>query len=193
MVASFSLERVQKAPASFDPAKLLAFQTQYMQQVPLDEKVRRVRPFLDARGDRGRRRDACSAHRRGARRSHQGVRRHPRAGRRIFFGDEVPAWDDKAFAKRVMAPGAVDKLRRLSRVAGRRRRERVRRGDARRWSDAKRGSRRRGWALGDIVHAVRVAVTGVGGGPGLFDCLALLGRDRCLARIDRALQKAATT
>jgi len=39
------------------------------------------------------------------------------------------------------------------------------------------------------VHAVRVAVTGVAGGPGLFDCLALLGRDTCLRRIDAALAK----
>jgi len=50
----------------------------------------------------------------------------------------------------------------------------------------------RSWQLGDIVHAVRVAVTGVAGGPGLFDCLALLGRDTCLHRIDTALVKART-
>jgi glutamyl-tRNA synthetase len=34
---------------------------------------------------------------------------------------------------------------------------------------------------------VRVAVTGKGVGFGLFDTLAILGKDRCLARIDRAL------
>jgi glutamyl-tRNA synthetase len=42
--------------------------------------------------------------------------------------------------------------------------------------------------IGDIVHAVRVAVTGKAVGFGLFDTLAILGRDRCLARIDRALE-----
>jgi glutamyl-tRNA synthetase len=47
-------------------------------------------------------------------------------------------------------------------------------------------------ALGDIVHAVRVAVTGTAAGPGLFDCLALIGKDLCLRRIDRALAKART-
>ena len=35
--------------------------------------------------------------------------------------------------------------------------------------------------IGDIVHAVRVAVTGKGVGFGLFDTLAILGRERCLA------------
>lgn len=185
MVKSFSLERVQKAPASFDPAKLQAFQTHYMQQVPLDDKVRRVRPFVERAGitvDDDKLRRIVEA-----------------LGDRIkvfgdillqgayFFGDDVPSWDDKAFQKRVRAPGAADKLAAY-----------------RDWLDARDGAfdaaaleqataawlGERGWALGDIVHAVRVAVTGVGGGPGLFDCLALLGRDRCVRRIDAALARA---
>ena len=48
-----------------------------------------------------------------------------------------------------------------------------------------------GIKIGDIVHAVRVAVTGKAVGFGLFDTLAILGRERCLARIDRALKDAA--
>src|SRR5262249_50149848 len=39
MVELFSLERVNKAPASFDTKKLFAFQERYMQQVPLGQKV----------------------------------------------------------------------------------------------------------------------------------------------------------
>jgi len=39
------------------------------------------------------------------------------------------------------------------------------------------------------VHALRVAVTGKSVGPGVYDCLAILGRDACLARIDRALAR----
>jgi glutamyl-tRNA synthetase len=41
--------------------------------------------------------------------------------------------------------------------------------------------------IGDIVHTLRVAITGKSIGPGVYDCLAILGRDSCLARIDRAL------
>ena len=48
-----------------------------------------------------------------------------------------------------------------------------------------------GIKIGDIVHAVRVAVTGKAVGFGLFDTLAILGRERCLARIDRAIAAAA--
>ena len=45
----------------------------------------------------------------------------------------------------------------------------------------------KGIKIGQIVHALRVAVTGKAVGFGLFETLAILGRERCLARIDRAL------
>jgi glutamyl-tRNA synthetase len=38
-----------------------------------------------------------------------------------------------------------------------------------------------------LIHALRVAVTGKAVGAGMFETLVLLGRDRCLNRIDRAL------
>ena len=41
MIENFSLERVNPAPASFDPTKLLAFQAQYMRDLPLADKVAR--------------------------------------------------------------------------------------------------------------------------------------------------------
>ncbi len=46
MIDNFSLERVNKAPASFDPKKLWAFQDHYMQQLSTDEKVERMLPFV---------------------------------------------------------------------------------------------------------------------------------------------------
>jgi glutamyl-tRNA synthetase len=46
---------------------------------------------------------------------------------------------------------------------------------------------RRGVKIGDLVHAVRVAVTGKAVGFGLFETLAILGRERCGRRIERAL------
>ena len=46
-----------------------------------------------------------------------------------------------------------------------------------------------GIKIGQIVHALRVAVTGKSVGVGLFDALAILGRTRSLRRIDRALDR----
>jgi len=50
----------------------------------------------------------------------------------------------------------------------------------------------RGLGLGAIVHALRVAVSGKAVGFGLFDILAILGRERVVVRIDRALARLAT-
>ncbi|MDD5706056.1 MAG: glutamate--tRNA ligase [Kiritimatiellae bacterium] len=43
----------------------------------------------------------------------------------------------------------------------------------------------RGAGMGALVHPVRVAVSGSGEGPGLFEMLALLGRERVCARLRR--------
>ena len=45
----------------------------------------------------------------------------------------------------------------------------------------------RGWKVGDLFMAIRVAVTGRTATPPLFDTLVALGRDRVLERLDRAL------
>jgi glutamyl-tRNA synthetase len=45
----------------------------------------------------------------------------------------------------------------------------------------------RGWKAGDLFMAIRVAVTGRTATPPLFDTLVALGRERVLARIDRAI------
>ncbi|CAN5599556.1 glutamate--tRNA ligase [soil metagenome] len=46
----------------------------------------------------------------------------------------------------------------------------------------------RGWKAGDLFMSIRVAVTGRTATPPLFDTLVALGRDRVLARLDRALE-----
>jgi glutamyl-tRNA synthetase len=44
--------------------------------------------------------------------------------------------------------------------------------------------------IGQVIHAVRVAVTGKSVGLGLFDSLAILGRERVLRRIELAVARA---
>ncbi len=187
MIELFSLERVNKAPASFDCAKLMAFQQEYMKHVPLAEKVARVLPFLEKAGIVGAVDDAVR----------EKVARVVTAlGDRLrVFGDIVlqagfffadpAAYDEKAFDKRLRAPGAAERL-----------------GEYRGWLEAQAAFdapaleagttawlAERGLGLGDLVHAVRVAVTGTAVGPGLFDCVAVVGKEACLRRIDQALAR----
>ena len=44
-----------------------------------------------------------------------------------------------------------------------------------------------GRTMGDLVNAARVAITGQGIGPGLYDCLVILGRDDGRRRLAETL------
>ena len=46
-----------------------------------------------------------------------------------------------------------------------------------------------GLGMGPLAQAVRVAVTGSAASPGIYETLAVLGRERTLARLDRALER----
>ena len=50
MIEKFSLERVNKSPASFDPKKLQAFEDWHFQQLSLEQKIALATPFLEKAG-----------------------------------------------------------------------------------------------------------------------------------------------
>jgi len=192
MIRSFSLERVNRAPASFDPLKLMAFQERYMRAVPGDQKVRLVTPFLQRAGlVPDPLPESCAV---------QLSKIVKAAGDRIkvagdilefadFFtpDDELP-YDQAAFDKRLgKPPGAAERLRKFGdRLAS-----------AEEFDAAalerilQQFVESEGIKVGDIIHAVRVAVTGKSVGFGMFETLEILGRERCLARIQRALSRLA--
>jgi len=47
---------------------------------------------------------------------------------------------------------------------------------------------RRGMGAGKVIHPTRLAVSGRSGGPGLFEMMTVLGRERCVARLRRFLE-----
>ena len=190
MIAHFSLERVNRSAASFDPQKLLAFEERRMQALPIDEKVDAVVPFLQRLGlveaeptatERARAQSVVAAA--GDRIKVAGdVAQYPE----FFTGDEAFPYDEKAFAKRLGAPGAADRLRRFRTVLAT-----VEPFEAEALEAALHGFvAAEELKIGQVVHAVRVAVTGKGVGFGLFEALEILGRASTLARIDRALDAA---
>jgi glutamyl-tRNA synthetase len=46
----------------------------------------------------------------------------------------------------------------------------------------------RGVSAARLIHPTRLALTGMTFGPGLFELMAVLGRERCLRRLHRALE-----
>ncbi len=192
MLRCFSLERVNKAPASFDPEKLMAFQARAMQKLPIKQRVARVVAFLQRSGlvadpppcDTG----------------PYVTRIVEAAGDRIkvagdildyedfFIADDRLRIDETAFEKRLRQPAAaadlLGKFRDELAVAEPFTAERLE-------QIMHAFVESHGIKIGDIVHAVRVAVTGTAVGFGLFDTLSILGRERCIARINRALDIAA--
>jgi len=188
MIELFSLERVTQAPASLDVKKLLAVQERYMLAVPTAEKVERAVPYLVRAGlaaDDGPTRRTVA----------QIVEA---AGPRLkvfgdildyadfFTPDDQLPYDSKALDKHLRkSPGAdwIEELRRIVAFAVP--------------FDAATLKKHVedfmvNWEAKPIpvTQTLRVAVTGKEVGFGVYETLAILGRDRSLARIDRALTQA---
>ena len=184
MIAAFSLERVNKAPASFDPSKLMAFQEHYMGERAAEATAAACLPYLEAAGL------PADEPRVGAVVRAAGDRLKV-AGDILDFddffrsGDEI-AMDEAAFEKRLRKPEDAAELLR----GFRERLAEVEPFDAAALETAlKSYIEQREVKIGRIIHALRVAVTGRAVGFGMFDTLALIGRERCLVRIDRALER----
>ena len=190
MIAQFSLERINQAPASFDPAKLEAFQERHMNRLPLKQKTAlcvrmlqragwiadpppcetgpRVQSVLQAAGERIR----IAAD----------ILNLPE----FFLADEQLLYDDKAFQKRLGKPESQQLLRKFRAEL-----ETAAFEPAALEELLDRFVKRESIKKGDIIHALRVAVTGRGVGLGTYETLALIGRDSSLKRIDQALRRAA--
>ncbi len=46
-----------------------------------------------------------------------------------------------------------------------------------------------GIGTGKLIHPVRLAVSGVGGGPGVFDILNIIGKEKTISRLNKAIEK----
>ena len=47
----------------------------------------------------------------------------------------------------------------------------------------------KGYKLGDVMNAFRLALVGIGKGPGMFDISAFLGKEETLRRLHRAISE----
>ena len=104
----------------------------------------------------------------------------------FLFTEDFP-FDPEAVAKSLAKPGAADRLAALSAALS----------DLTEWSHSvieaklKETAGALGVKTGELVHPARVAVSGRSVGPGLYEMFEVLGKDRTLARFERAKSMAA--
>lgn len=184
----FTLDRVSKAPASFDPNKLLAFQERHMNALPMDKKLAMAVPFL-AKADIAFDSSDANANATVAAILEAAGDRIKVAGDILdyvdfFAADDAFPYDEKAFEKRLQKPEDAKELL----AAFREELASAATFDAESLDKLLHDFvEKREIKIGQIIHALRVATTGKGVGIGMFETLEILGKERCLARIDRTL------
>ncbi|MFT7644215.1 MAG: glutamyl-tRNA synthetase [Pirellulaceae bacterium] len=189
MIQHFSFERVNKSPAAFDVNKLIAFQSRHMDALPLKQKTAMIVPFLQRMGlvetppscDTGPKVNAiveAAAH------------RLEIAGDILDYADFFTADDALEFQEK-----AVGKhLKKLDDPKSLLQQIRSILADTDpfdvetltplldQFIEAGGHHKRK------TMQAIRVAITGKDKGFGTYETLILVGKDHCVARIDRCLE-----
>jgi glutamyl-tRNA synthetase len=180
----FRLERVGANPAVFNTEKLEWLNGQHLKRLPEEERVRRVGDYLESRGYRlegrgeawlallvraigDRLRTLAEAERYGA-----------------FALDETLTIDPEAWADVAAKPEVGPRLRALA--------ERLR-GESFDLAALERATRALaadlGVKAGELIGLARVALTGQKVSPGIFEVMALLGKERTVERLDDAASR----
>lgn len=180
----FDLARVQSSPAQMDLKKLMWMNGEYVKAQPREVFEAECAAVLRQRGLWGAGPDPAYFRRvlevMGERiKFHRDVAE----GAGFFFTEEYP-YDEAAVEKRILKPRAQEQLR-----AARAAFAAAPAFDAVTLEATLRGlAASAGVGLSDWVHPVRVAVSGMAIGPSLFHMLEVLGRERVLSRLQRALR-----
>ena len=183
LIAQFSIEGISGGNAVFNPEKLDWFNQQHIMRLSGEEIFKRLGPDLsqaglieDALVDKARTIAAIDLVKPRARRLPDIV-----SQLRPFISDHIQR-DEAAVAKH-LSPDLMPHL-----LAWRERLTNLEPFDAATTETALRAvADERGIKAGVLIHATRVAVTGQAVSPGLFDVLALVGRERVLRRLDEAV------
>ncbi len=171
----FRLERVSKNPAVFDERKLRHMNGRHLRELGTDELTRRLEQYTGRSGLRG----AVEI-------SAEKIQTLADFWPLVSFLFDGPVDDPAAFAKTIGSDGGVEALE-LARCAL----AEVEPFDAPSVETALRGVvEGSGLKPGKVFQPVRVAIAGSTVSPGIFESVALLGRDQTLARIDLALRRA---
>ena len=178
LIQAFDIERVTKNASVFDEVKLGWMNGQYLSALSDAELLKRVLPDLEARGwvrlplnpeDEARLLRIASLLKERIKRLTDF------AVQAAFFFEDPAEYEPAAVDKHWRKEGAAERLSQISQ----------RYGELSDWSEAALEEALRGLAeslevgAGKLIHPIRLAVTGSGNSPGLFELLAVLGGKPC--------------
>jgi len=171
----FRLERVSKNPAIFDEQKLRHLDGRHLRALGTEELTARLEQFTGRTGLRG----AVEI-------TEEKIQTLADFWPLVSFFYDGPVDDPKAFAKTIGSDGGVEALTAA--------RDALAQADPFEPEPIEAALRavvdRLGAKPGKVFQPVRVAIAGQTVSPGIFESVALLGKDETLARIDSALARA---
>lgn len=186
IVSGFSLERVSKNAAIYDTKKLTWINGHYLREGELDRITRAALPFLQARGlvpdpFPPQNYNHLSAIIEAVRDRVKTLEEVAEAA--SYFFTDITSYDEKGVRKHFTKPGVTTLL------------EEARAAlavlpdfNAQTTEEAYRIiAEQKGISTGQLFHPTRLAVSGRTMGPGLFEILELLGRDKVLERLSNAI------
>ncbi len=176
----FSLENINRRNAIFDLDKCFWLNGQYIAHMELERFVELSLPFIDKAGIAYGTREAL-------------LPALTIVKPKVKHLSDVPSWigflftedfaiDPEAVEKNLRKPGAIDRLKALGEAFS----------TLTEWNHPaleaklKETAAALGAKVGELVHPARVAASGKSVGPGLYEMLEILGKERVLARFKKA-------
>ncbi len=185
LASLFDLKDVGRSESQVDDGKLLWISQHWMKTLPMAELIAQAQPFLDAEAGRPVESDPTLERLLDLLRERSKTYPELAAQARFFLRDEIEI-DPKA-ARKHLKPAIAGPLGELRAALG----------ELPDWKEESLDTafnavaQRHDLKLGKLAQPVRVAIVGTPQSPGIFETLAVLGRERSLGRIDAALRSMA--
>ncbi|MEA2568579.1 MAG: glutamyl-tRNA synthetase [Acidobacteriota bacterium] len=178
----FDLSDVNKAPAVFDPEKLLWMNGQYLMRMSADDIYPHLVPFLgDAPRSLDELRDAIELNKSRGRT----LRDIADLLQSYTIADEELEYDAEASKKHLKGDDLAQRMRELHAALAA-----VEPFDVNTTEEALRQlAESRGLGAGKLIHPLRLALTGRGSSPPIFDVAVVLGKEKSLRRLQRLIDK----
>jgi len=176
--STFDLSQVHKAPAVFDVEKLLWINGQYLMRMTPEELQPHLVPFVEQSDIP---RPLIELYQKRAR-----TLREMADQMKFFYApDDAIEYEAEAAKKHLKGDGLDEGLREMRDAL-----ESVQPFDVVVTEQAVRAvAERRGISAGKLIHPLRLALTGRGSSPPVFDVAVVLGRERTLRRLDRLITR----